>query len=115
MPTHTATRSIRDRFHRRHVRFHGPAFVWIPDGAPGLPELRPATLRPRPLPELEEEMDEEDMPQTVVGLMNTVIKAVNARGMCAAHAARLAELPAADVEGIEAMCRCEGCVKGRGQ
>jgi hypothetical protein len=45
--------------------------------------------------------------------MSTVIAAVNARGMCAAQAARVAELPAREVDGIEALCLCSGCVRAR--
>jgi len=68
-----------------------------------LPAIRPAVPRTgQPV---------RPVPRTVAALMQTVITAVNARGMCAATAARVAELPAAEVDGIAALCRCPGCLR----
>ncbi|MCS6912187.1 MAG: hypothetical protein RMK29_05900 [Myxococcales bacterium] len=67
--------------------------------------LRPV-LRGQPLP---------STPRTLAAMVQTVIAAVNARGLCAASAARLAELPAEEVAGIAALCRCPACWALRAQ
>ncbi len=54
-----------------------------------------------------------DIPRSVPALLRTVIVAVNARGICATHAARLAELPVSEVDHIESLCQCPACCRQR--
>lgn len=98
MPTHPSFRVVSDRSflgRRRPVR------------RSALPRLRPALLQAgRPDP-----ADPEMTPRTVAGLLRAVIVAVNARGLCATHAARVAELPVPEVEEIESLCQCAACLR----
>lgn len=47
------------------------------------------------------------------GLLAAVVAAVNARGMCAAEAARIARLPDGDEREVAASCRCAECARLR--
>ena len=46
---------------------------------------------------------------TMEGLFTRVIAAVNARGMCAAEVARIAELPTSEVAAMANRCGCASC------
>lgn len=50
---------------------------------------------------------------TIEGLLRAVIVAVNARGLCATEAAKIALLPSGDRDDIAALCRCARCLKLR--
>jgi hypothetical protein len=95
-------RFLRDRYRRRPIRVHA---AWTPDlpQEEGLPVLEPAPPRRK-------RKARQQVPQTIAGLIQTVITAVNARGMCATQAARVAELPAADIHHIESLCACPECL-----
>lgn len=80
-----------------------------PGGASGrLPPLRPVlpgARRPR--------LDAAGEPATIGGLILAVIAAVNARGMCATAAAKIAALPSGDMDDIASLCRCSDCLRLR--
>ena len=80
-----------------------------PSGASGrLPPLRPVlpgARRPR--------LDAAGEPATIGGLILAVIAAVNARGMCATAAAKIAALPSGDMDDIASLCRCSDCLRLR--
>lgn len=42
-------------------------------------------------------------------LVEQAIAAVNARGLCAAEVARIADLPSAEIASMAAQCGCSGC------
>lgn len=67
-------------------------------GGAGLPTMRPALVRKKAPGK-----------RTLRALVMTVVAAVNARGMCAAEAARVAKLPSDDLADIEGLCACAGC------
>ncbi len=91
-------RPVSNRFQRRHIRLTPPGLA---DTAwrEALPPVQASLLRPR----------RPQVPRTVNGLLQTVIAAVNARGMCATQAAHVADLPTEDLERIESLCQCQGC------
>lgn len=95
-------RFLRDRYRRRPIRVHA---AWTPD-VPSQEELPPV----EPAAPQRKRRARQKVPQTVAGLIQTVITAVNARGMCATQAARVAELPAADIHQIESLCACPACL-----
>ena len=99
-------RPIGDLVHRRPPRTHRPEQGPLQEGR--LPALQPVLPQRGPARPTVEEKDT-PVPRTVRGLLRTVIAAVNARGMCATQAARIAELPADEVEDIESLCRCRDC------
>lgn len=107
-----ATNTASGRFQRRSQRLQragggapplrldaGPAG----ESLPGLRPLPPAPLVRRQQPGLER--------RSIASLLRSVVLAVNARGLCAAHAARVAELPADEVQGIQQLCRCADCLR----
>jgi hypothetical protein len=128
-PNFSPSRPVHERFHRRHIRVSPPGQGLLcpsgPDGNAGpapqkaqaLPALRPVIEvpgpRPRTVPSRKRKSALPGAPRSLPALMRTVIAAVNARGICAAHAARLAELPVAEVDGIESLCQCAACLRQR--
>lgn len=46
-------------------------------------------------------------------LVSRVISAVNARGLCAAEVARIADLPKSEIAEMAAQCGCAGCWRAR--
>lgn len=87
----------------------------------GLPRLRPVLLggkRPRPGHERDSTTSSDrdaagEPAKTVAGLIRAVIVAINARGMCATAAARVAALPSGDMDHIASLCRCADCLRLR--
>ncbi len=51
--------------------------------------------------------------RTLDGLFAEMITAVNARGLCAAEVARLAELPKGEVLAMANRCGCQVCFRRR--
>lgn len=122
-----ATNHVSGRQTRRHQHLHrasgraqvamdpGPMVAMDPGPMAAMsagPMLRP--VAPAPLP-ARPSRERGPRTRTVASLLRSVVLAVNARGLCAAHAARLAELPVAEVVDIEQMCQCQGCLRQQAQ
>ncbi len=107
---------VSPRSLRRSVRRPLLSREGLPAGAARLPQLRPQPPRPVPVPVPVESPDEETTaPHTLSGLIRSVIAAVNARGLCATEAARIAALPPSELRDIESQCGCASCRSRRTQ
>jgi len=56
---------------------------------------------------------EQRQPSSMAELMEEIISAVNARGMCAKEVARVAGLPTSEIRDMAARCCCVACWKAR--